>query len=182
MKQMSGWHMPRDGSAVKAGSVCTLQRPAPCWAKKVPPKMRYSRWSRADLVFMDLPMTQNSNPIGATRRPTRPCACWAPAIWDAPAWGAFDTQKWPYGCEKIRSCCAVTIVSGTVPRFVGTFRRGPAPKQARPAGTQGRQAPEAGRQRQTSMSRKKDTQTPTHPNAAHPDTRRQNSWFQISTF
>ena len=67
-------------------------------------------------------LPQNSNPIGATRRPTRPCACWAPANRDPPTWGAFHTEKWPKGCEGIRSCCAVTIVSGTVPRVVETDR------------------------------------------------------------
>ena len=103
--------------------------------------------------------------------------------------------------------CAVTIVSGTVPRVVETVRGGRAPKQARRAGTQGRRtgtqgkapkagphAPkagrhprQAGRQRQTECELKKDTQTPTHPNAPHTRTPgnpngyphvRQNSWFQ----
>ena len=106
------------------------------------PKMRYHfRWSPS------LALPQNSNPIGATRRPTRPCACRAPAIRDPPTWGAFDTKKWPYGCDGIRSRCAVTNVSGTVPRVVETFRG--APKQARPAGTQackaGRHPRQAGR-------------------------------------
>ena len=44
-------------------------------------------------------LPQNSNPICATRRLTRPCACWAPAIWDPPTLGAFQkiTKKIPYG-------------------------------------------------------------------------------------
>ena len=37
-------------------------------------------------------------------------------------WGAFHTEKWPCGCERIRSCRAVTNVSGTVPRVVETVR------------------------------------------------------------
>ena len=58
-------------------------------------------------------------------------------------------KKWPHGCDGIRSCCAVTIASGTVPRVVETFRGGRAPMQARRAGTQaskaGRHPRQAGR-------------------------------------
>ena len=43
-----------------------------------------------------------------------------PATWDPPTWGASHTEKWPYGCEGIRSCRAVTNVSGAVPRVVET--------------------------------------------------------------
>ena len=168
--------MPRDGSAVKAGNACpkahstNAKRLA---GPKSPPQnaVSFQMQSMSGPCGPDVHgpaddadfSKQNSNPIGATRRPTRPCACRAPAIRDPPTWGAFDTKKWPHGCDKVRSCYAVTIVSGTAPRAIETFRGGrgtqaskagrhpskqgrPAPKQARPAGTRGRQAPKAGRE------------------------------------
>ena len=42
----------------------------------------------------------------AAHKPTRPRACWAPAIWDPPTWRAFHTEKWPYGCECKWHCAA----------------------------------------------------------------------------
>ena len=151
---------------------------------------------------MDLPMTQTSPAeLQSDRRHTE-----TDSTLDPPTWGEFDAEKWPHGCDGIRSCCTVTNASGTVPRVVerniqrpaGTQaskasrhpskQSGLAPKQARPAGTQGRQGGTQGRQggtqgrhprpasrqRQTSMNREKDTQTPTHSYArtpGHPHTR-----------
>ena len=55
----------------------------------------------------------------------------------------FQTEKWPYGCEGIRSCRAVTNVSGAVPRVVETV--------------------------ETNKYQQKNF--PSHQHAAHPDTR-----------
>ena len=95
----------------------TVQTLAPCGAKKCPPqKIRYHfRWSpipaHADLMFMDLPMTQTSPAeFQYDRRHTETYSTLRLS-------GAghsrssnvrtFDTKKWRYGCDGIRSCGGV---------------------------------------------------------------------------
>ena len=164
-------YMPRDGSAVKAGNACPKAHTANAGAlpgqKVLKKKMRcHFRWSpspaHADLMFLDLPISPAE--FQSDRRqtePARPCACWAPAIRDPPTWGASVAKKWPYGCDGIRSCCAVNH-----------FRGGPAPKAGRhrrQGGTQGRPS----KQRQMSVNRKKRHSDTNHTHTpAHPDTQK----------
>ena len=165
-------------------------------------QMRYhfswsSSPSHADLMFMDLPMTHASPAdFQSDRRHTETDSTLrlSGAGHSKSTWGTFDTNKWPYGCDGIRSCGAVAIASGTVccwniQRRADTeaskagrhpSKQGrPAPKAGKQAPKAGRQAPKAGRrsrpagrQRQTSMSRKKTTPRHQHTHTpAHPDIR-----------
>ena len=125
------------------------------------------RWSpspaHADLMFMDLPMTQTSPAeFQHDRRHTQTYSTLrlsgAGHSRSSNLRTFDDTKKWRYGCDGIRSCRAVTNVSGAVPRVVETVRD----KQ---------------------VSTEKNTQSPTRPYARTPGQpygyphERQNSWY-----
>ena len=100
-------HMPRDGSAAKAGNACPKAHTANAGAlpgQKVPSpkKLRYHfRWcpspTHADLMFMDLPMTQTSPAeFQHDRHHTETDStlrCRAPAIRDPPTCGPSILKK-----------------------------------------------------------------------------------------
>ena len=83
----------------------------------------------------------NSNPIGATLRPLD-LAVVERRSFDILPLGELAKlpKKSKKVCEGIRSCQAVTIVRGTVPRVVQTSEGRRAPEQTRPAGTQASRA------------------------------------------
>ena len=210
MKQLSGSTCPVTVVLSKQATHAprlTLQTQALARPKSPQIMWRHFRWSsspvHADLMFMDLPMTQTSPAeFQSDRRHTE-----TDSTLDPPTWGGFDAKKWPYGCDGFRSCCAVNHFRGG--RGTQASKSGWHPsKQGQPAGRQapkaGRQPPKAGRQPPKAGSiegreaakqaeankceQKKDTQTPTHPYARTPRNPngyphvRQNSWFQNLTF
>ena len=71
-------------------------------------------------------------------------------------------KKWPYGCEGIRSCRAVTNVSGTVPRVVETVGDKQVPTEKTTV---------------TNTPTRPHTRTPAHPYGYPHECR--GLWFQI---